>query len=102
MLMADAIQIAIQGNLLLLKGNIDFTTAMQVYEASLPLFQTNATIMVDMADVISTNSVGLSLLVEWIKLSQQHTCRVHFLHVPEALSAVAKAADLEGFLRAYL
>jgi phospholipid transport system transporter-binding protein len=50
---------------------------------------------IDLANVTATDSAGLALMIEWIKLSQQQNVHIHFKNIPEQLLALAKLSGLD-------
>jgi len=51
-------------------------------------------IYIDLATVKSTDSAGLALMIEWIKICQNSRIRLIFKNIPKQLHALAK---LSGF-----
>ena len=52
------------------------------------------TISIDLSAVNNSDSAGLALIIEWIKLSQLHYIKLNFEAIPEQLLTLAK---LSGF-----
>jgi phospholipid transport system transporter-binding protein len=52
-------------------------------------------ICIDLANVEATDSAGLALMIEWIKLSQMNSIRLVFKNIPQQLYALAKLSGLD-------
>ncbi|MDQ7091217.1 MAG: STAS domain-containing protein [Methylococcales bacterium] len=50
---------------------------------------------IDLSEVNQSDSAGLALMIEWIKLSKLHNTKVSFSHIPEQLLTLAKLSGLE-------
>lgn len=55
----------------------------------------NTNITIDLAKVTATDSAGLALMIEWIRLSQLQQFRILFKNIPEQLLALAKLTGLD-------
>ncbi len=53
-------------------------------------------INIDLSEINSSDSAGLALMIEWIKLSKQHNTEINFNHIPDQLLALAKLSGLEN------
>jgi phospholipid transport system transporter-binding protein len=51
-------------------------------------------IVIDLSRVSSTDSAGLALMIEWLKLARINRSKVHFKNIPTQLMTLAK---LSGF-----
>jgi phospholipid transport system transporter-binding protein len=51
-------------------------------------------ICIDLAKVEATDSAGLALMIEWIKLSKANKIKLSFKNIPQQILALAK---LSGF-----
>ena len=51
-------------------------------------------VTVDLSDVNMSDSAGLALMIEWIKLSRIHSVKLVFKYIPQQLMTLAK---LSGF-----
>ena len=52
-------------------------------------------IILDFAQVTTTDSAGLALMIEWIKLSRHQRAQLHFRNVPKQLLNLAKLSGLD-------
>lgn len=56
-------------------------------------------ITVDLQQVGKTDSAGLALMIEWLKLSKQQGTKLHLLNIPLQLQALAKLSGFEHYLQ---
>ncbi|MFZ2315540.1 MAG: STAS domain-containing protein [Gammaproteobacteria bacterium] len=85
-------------NTFVLSGELTFLNVMSVYEKSLPLFASVPSIPLDCANLQSSDSSGLALILEWKKWALQYGKSFQVSHFPENLLSIAKAAGLEELL----
>lgn len=98
--MVKLAEVKLQDTTLVISGDLDFTNVMSIYEKSLPLTFQCPELIFDFSSLKSTNSAGLTLLVEWIKLSKKQNKSIRFMHLPHEIISIAKAADIDGMLLA--
>lgn len=77
-------------------GDLNFANVMSVYEKSAPLILQSPELIFDFSQLKSSDSSGLALLAEWIKLSKSQNKSIQFMHLSESLLSVAKAASIDG------
>lgn len=53
-------------------------------------------ININLSAVNNSDSAGLALMIEWIKLSKLHKTQLCFKHIPEQLLTLAKLSGFEG------
>jgi ABC-type transporter Mla MlaB component len=83
---------------LIVSGDINFVTIMDVWRASLPLLSDKISLRFDFSQVTSVNSAGLSLLLEWQRYAKQHHQSVSFYHLPSQLISLAAVAGIKDIL----
>jgi phospholipid transport system transporter-binding protein len=81
------------------KGDINFANVMSLREQSLTHFNHRPVLSFDFAEVKSSDSSGLALVIEWVKLGKKNNKQIRLLHVPEDLMSIAKAAGLAELLQ---
>lgn len=69
---------------------------MSVYRASLPLVKERGITTFDFAELQSSDSAGIALMVAWMRLAAKQNKKAVFVNVPAALQAMAKAASMNG------
>lgn len=57
-------------------------------------------IVLDFSDVSKTDSAGLALIIEWIKVARRRQIRLLFENIPEQLLTIAKVGGFEQLLLA--
>ena len=93
-----AIQAVGEGRFLL-TGDLDFNDVPQLLSASMSMFAgTGAHLVVDLSGVGRTTSVGLALMVEWLRRARQANKSIEFQNVPAQMLAMAKISGLDGIL----
>jgi phospholipid transport system transporter-binding protein len=82
------------------RGSLTFGTARRARSEGSRLLSTDraAVIEVDCAEVTTSDSAGLAVLLDWIVLAQRHGCTLHFLHLPGPIQAVAEISDVESYI----
>lgn len=81
--------------ILSIQGALDFSNVMSVYKKSLAQIRLHRELMFDFAKLNSSNSAGLALIIEWIKLSKQQNKIFHFKNLPADILSLAKAAGVD-------
>lgn len=77
-----------------LTGELDFSNVMLLYEKSLLGIKESLELRFDFSQLMASNSAGLALIIEWIKLAKRHAKPIHFEHLPPKLIAIAKVAGM--------
>lgn len=75
-------------------GDLTFSTIDRKTIQSVAFLTTAKHITIDLGRVVSTDSAGLALMIEWIKYSRQHRTQIIFKNIPDQLLNLAK---LSGF-----
>jgi phospholipid transport system transporter-binding protein len=76
------------------EGPLTFATVSARLADSAPLFRPRQTLSFDLSGVTAVDSAALALLVEWLRLGQQHGVKVDFTAVPAALRSLAEVSEL--------
>ncbi|HEY9052618.1 MAG TPA: STAS domain-containing protein [Gammaproteobacteria bacterium] len=53
---------------------------------------------IDLANVTHSNSAGIALLLEWLKLAQQKGVQIKYHNLPESLGVIARAYGVDQAL----
>ena len=80
-------------------GVLDASTAREVLEESEARFEQFAGLDIDLGGVGESDSAGLALLIEWLRLARQWQKEIRFENVPaqiEALARISEVEDLSG------
>ena len=91
---------AVGGGRFLLTGDLDFNDVPQLLNASMSMFSDAGTthVVMDLSGVGRTTSVGLALMVEWLRRAHQANKSIEFNNVPPQMLAMAKISGLDGIL----
>ena len=91
-----ALEIIINQGDISLRGDLTFASINKKTVDAINFGQSRYShrITIDLSEVNSSDSAGLALMIEWIKLSKQYNAEIHFSHIPEQLLTLAK---LSGF-----
>lgn len=82
-----------------IKGDINFANVMSLCQQSLAHFNHRPILSFDFSEVKSSDSSGLALVIEWVKLGKKNNKQIRLMHVPEDLMSIAKAAGLDRLLQ---
>jgi len=80
-----------------LTGDLTFTTVPGLFENNTPKFA-GSTLTIDLGTVQRTDSAGLALLLEWVRLGEQQNTKVVLAHVPAQLRSMIQVGGLEELL----
>jgi len=81
-------------------GTLDASTVTSVLEQSAGLFADTPEVYVDLGGVTDSDSAGLALLIEWLKLAHQQRRTMHFVDLPAQIAALARISEVEDLLHA--
>lgn len=83
-----------------LTGDICFANVMSLYAKSIPFIKEDlkrgGKIQFDFSQVHDSDSSGLALIIEWLRLADHDHTRFQFKSIPAGLLSIAKAARLES------
>lgn len=88
-----------QDGRLLIAGDLNFATVPLLWQQSLSLLAQCKQLDFDLSQVVSSNSAGLALLIEWFKYAKQHHQAICFSHVPAQLASIIQVANLADVLK---
>ncbi len=77
-----------------LSGDLTFATINKKTVQMIDLKKMNQALVVDLAEINNSDSAGLALLIEWLKMSQKGQKQLSFKNIPQQLLTLAK---LSGF-----
>jgi phospholipid transport system transporter-binding protein len=80
------------------EGNLTFSSITTKTVNSFRL-ATGMRIIIDLKQVITTDSAGLALIIEWISLAKRNNVDLQFQNIPNQLLALAKLSDLEQIIQ---
>ena len=79
----------------LIHGELTFASIQGKFIDSPPFLRGGKEIILDFSHVTTTDSAGLALMIEWIKLSRHQHAKLQFRNVPKQLLNLAKLSGLD-------
>ena len=79
----------------LVSGVLDATTVTAVLKVSGKLFAGSPALKVDLSGVTESDSSGLALLLEWLRLARQKRQQITFVNMPHQIEALARISEVE-------
>lgn len=80
------------------RGELGFETVVDLLERGEPLLRRGGRVEVDLSQVSATDSAGLALLIDWMRIAQEAGTELRYHGVPEQLMALASISDLDDIL----
>ena len=97
--MSEACQIeSADATTFVLRGELSFATVTELSRRSADLLWRAERVTLDLAGVTRTDSAGLALLVEWLRLAQRNGKAIQFRNIPQQMMAVAQVVGLDKLL----
>lgn len=88
-----------QGDSLKVAGTITVHNAVALQQQGSALISAASdTVNIDLSGVSLSGTVGLAVMLSWLRAAQQQNKHLQFSHMPEPLKAVAKVSGLENLL----
>ena len=78
-----------------IEGDLTFSTIDKNTAKIMSKLITPNDITVDLKQVEATDSAGLSLIIEWLKIARSRNIELAFINVPEQLQALARLSGFE-------
>jgi phospholipid transport system transporter-binding protein len=79
-------------------GVLDASTAREVLEQSESRFEQFKELDVDLGGVGESDSAGLALLIEWLRIARQGEKTIRFANVPAQIEALARISEVEDLI----
>lgn len=83
-------------------GVLNFDTVPVLMKQAEHIFNAQQSVNVDLANVTDSNSAGLALLLEMIRVTQLQNKTINFKNLPEQICIVASAYGIDGDLGSFL
>lgn len=99
--MEKTANISMEGRQFFVAGDLHFSNVMPLYEKSLQSILACPELVFDFSQLKSSDSSGLALIVEWIKLAKQQNKPIQFLHLSQDIMSIAKAAGLDSMFNGH-
>lgn len=84
----------------LVSGVLDATTVTALLKRSGTLFANSSALQVDLSGVTESDSSGLALLLEWLRLARQKRQQIAFVNMPHQIEALARISEVEDLFHA--
>lgn len=82
-------------NKLLVSGRLSFSNVMLLLAESQKLIRNSDDVVIDFAQVTASDSAGLALIVEWVKLTRSLKKRITLQNISGELMSLARASSLD-------
>lgn len=82
----------------LLTGAMTFETVPALWRQSTALFDNGDSVTLDLHGITHTDSAGLALLIEWLRIARGKNKGIVFKNIPPQMMAIARASGLEQIL----
>jgi phospholipid transport system transporter-binding protein len=79
------------------EGTLTFSSIDKKTVKSLAFTKNTDQISIDLAKIEASDSAGLALLIEWLKLGKQTNTQVTFKNLPQQLQALAKLSGFDDY-----
>jgi phospholipid transport system transporter-binding protein len=98
--MSDAIAINLDksSEMVLVSGELTFSTVNSVLNEIQSLVGSLSKLQIDLSDVTRSDSAGLALLVHWMRAAKEAKKQLVFHHIPAQMLAIASASGLDELL----
>lgn len=83
---------------LMLKGSIDFESAVDVLAQGLQLIEQHAYLVFDFSQVVYANSAILPVLLAWQRRALSCNKKIQFVHLPVSVIALVRLSRIEKIL----
>ena len=82
-----------------LKGELNMQTVPQLRQQALQMLSgLTGKVSIDLSDVTRSDSAGLALLIDWMRLAQAQQLEIQFQHLPQQMLQIARVSELEDLL----
>ena len=92
------VKVTLTDNTLHLAGHLHVSNAMQVLKTSVSLLQSLTEWRIDFSGLTASDSSGVALALQWIKLAREKNTPLYLQHFPADLTSIAKAARLDELI----
>ena len=82
-------------NYVMLSGDLTFATIHKKNVQLIDFKKTQGEVVLDLTEIKNSDSAGLALLIEWMKLSKKNQAQLKFKNIPQQLLTLAKLSGFE-------
>ena len=79
-------------------GELTFATVNGLLEQGPKLFENHHELKIDLTEVTRSDSAGLALLIDWMRLAKEASKEIMFYNVPDQILAIAHASGVDELL----
>ncbi|MFO7858880.1 MAG: STAS domain-containing protein [Ectothiorhodospiraceae bacterium] len=81
-----------------LTGGLRLETVRSLADQAEALLPAEGTVTLDLDTVAGTDSAGVALLLDWLRMQRRHGGDLVFVNMPEQLRAIARVSGVDGLL----
>jgi phospholipid transport system transporter-binding protein len=79
-------------------GSLHFTTVSALLTAGVEAINGAGAAVIDLSDVVASDSAGLALLIEWLSIAKAAGRSLRFENIPTQLQQLARLSEVEELL----
>lgn len=79
-------------------GELTFGTVVKLLRDSRDVFRRGANFTFNLEGVTHSDSAGLALLVEWLRIARENSVKLIFINIPAQMLALARVAGVDGMV----
>jgi phospholipid transport system transporter-binding protein len=79
-------------------GELSFSTVAGLRRDGINLFNACEDVHIDLSGVTRSDSAGLVLLVEWMRILKQRNRQIRYTSIPQQLLDIARVSSLDNIL----
>jgi phospholipid transport system transporter-binding protein len=79
-------------------GEINAQTAVELLNQSKPRIAGDGRLTIDLAQVTRSDSTGVALLLEWMRMAARANREIHFANLPVQMRAIAEVCGVDHLL----
>ncbi len=79
-------------------GELTFATVNALLEQAPAVFENHHLLNIDLARVTRSDSAGVALLIDWLRLAKSTNKEIMFYNIPTQMLAIANASSVDELL----
>ena len=79
-------------------GSLHFTTVSALLSVGSDAIEGGHATVIDLAEVKASDSSGLALLIEWLRVAKRSSHALHYENIPSQLQQLARLSEVEELL----
>lgn len=79
-------------------GELTFSTVVELLGTSREVLQRGKEFVFSLEGVTHSDSAGLALLIEWLRIGRENSTQIKFINVPSQMMALARVAGVDGMI----